>query len=124
MSKQVEVTKEMADVLDRLNFNIDKTVYVGGEATLLDGLAVGIVTSTNYKPFDFLKRNNITLENLVNIYQYGYKRKYEFKEKDVVICETTGAIYQLPTKLVSVSAANNLERFKLVCKAENREDSK
>ncbi|WEG18621.1 hypothetical protein PQ478_09065 [Alkalihalophilus pseudofirmus] len=115
MSKQVEVTKEMADVLDEVihkNNSIEENLYevlsyINDYMPDLDG---------------YLNKNNMSAHRLLDAITCGYKHKYEFKERDIVICEDTGTIYQLPTKLVSVSAANKLERFKLVCKAENRED--
>jgi hypothetical protein len=80
---------------------------------------------------EFFREQNIDIVTLAKAIQYGYEVEYEFKVGDIIWNERIGNLREVVEEssaridAISVSYANlSKYDYKLICKAENREDLK
>jgi hypothetical protein len=117
---KVKVNKEVAEVLLKL----ESYRYQRNIVLFMTHFATETIT-----PSTFMQQHNLSDDDLINAYKYGWEVEYEFRVGDEVGYATGEWIY-IDSKNVVVHEMNiefinnHINDFILVCKAENREDLK
>lgn len=115
---KVKVSKEVSLILGNARKYAEDNLV-----SFMNIVHINIRANSKLSNENWLKENNLTDDDLINAYKYGWEEEYEFQVGDIVKGVRSEFVQEL-TVLNIKEIKNSQFKFVIVCKKENREDLK